>query len=189
METEARIACIQHTAEETRAQRMVLYDLRGRSSITDFSFLCNGRSQTHVRGIGERIEMALKRQGVHNLGQEGFSVGSWIVMDYDTVVVHIFDPDMRTFYDLDELYTGYPQELFRSEEDPLVEHPKGLDAGLPPESGSLQTGVIPSGGSLSALERRMAFLQSMRSEAPAEGVDAASAELETLAKAQDVRKR
>ena len=105
-----------HAAQETKAERMLLFDLRGASPITDYVLIASGRSQGHVRGIADKIEQTLKKSGRYARGVEGYSEGSWILLDYDEVIVHVFHPETRLYYDLDSLLKSYPCETFTEPE-------------------------------------------------------------------------
>jgi ribosome-associated protein len=106
-----------HAAQETKAERMLLFDLRGASPITDYVLIASGRSQGHVRGIADKIEQQMKKSGRYARGVEGFSEGSWILLDYDEVIVHLFHPETRLYYDLDSLLKSYPCETFAEPEE------------------------------------------------------------------------
>lgn len=99
---------IVRAAQETKAEDIRLYDLRNRSSITDYVIICSGRSQAHVRGIADKIEQALRLAGARPFTIEGQQEGSWALMDYNVAIVHIFHPETRAFYDLDGLLEEHP---------------------------------------------------------------------------------
>jgi ribosome-associated protein len=107
-------------AQETKAESLLLYDLQNRSPITDFVLICSGRSQAHVRGIRDRIEERMKARRLRPRTVEGYQEGSWVVMDYDVVIVHVFHPETRLYYDLESLLESYPHEAL----------------GAPPETGA-----------------------------------------------------
>jgi ribosome-associated protein len=98
----------------TKAADILVYDMEQRSAITDYVVICSGRSQAHVRGIAEKIDAALSAQGVRYSSIEGFQEGSWVLLDYDLVIVHIFHPETRGFYDLESLLASYPCERVAS---------------------------------------------------------------------------
>ena len=99
-------------AEETKAEAILLYDLENRSPITDYVLICSGRSQAHVRGICDRIEVRLKELGVRPSTIEGYQEGSWALLDYSVVIVHVFHPETRLYYNLEALLAQYPREEF-----------------------------------------------------------------------------
>lgn len=109
-----RVDRIVRAAQDTKAMDLVLYDMDQRSSITDWVLVCSGRSQAHVRGIAEKIDTELRHLGVYCQSMEGFQEGSWVVLDYDIAIVHVFHPETRAYYDLDALLSGYPHRAIES---------------------------------------------------------------------------
>ena len=105
-----QVARIIDTAQATRAEEIVVYDMQNRSAITDYVLICSGRSQAHVRGISDRIEASLREQGTRCSSVEGYQEGSWVLLDYGIVIVHIFHPETREYYDLDTLLESYPAQ-------------------------------------------------------------------------------
>lgn len=103
-------------AQDTKAEDIQLYDLENQSPIADYVVICSGRSQAHVRGIVDNIEDALRKADVRCSAVEGYSEGSWILMDYSLVIVHVFHPETRTYYDLEELLKGHPTRHIPSED-------------------------------------------------------------------------
>lgn len=107
-----RISQIVDAAQATRAEHIVVYDMQNRSAITDYVLICSGRSQAHVRGISDRIEESLRERGVRCGSLEGYQEGSWVLLDYGMVIVHVFHPETREYYDLDDLLKNCPAERF-----------------------------------------------------------------------------
>lgn len=97
-----------HSALELKAQRTIQIDLTGKSSLTDFFVVCNGTSTAHNQGIADRIALDLKKSGILPLGMEGYEEASWILIDFNSVVVHIFLDSTRDLYKLEELYKDFP---------------------------------------------------------------------------------
>jgi ribosome-associated protein len=87
-----------------KANDVVLLDLRGVTDMTDFFIVASGTSDTHVRAIGEHLIEDLKKEGtpVHHV--EGLEKGRWVLLDYVDVVVHVFHPTLRQFYQLERLW-------------------------------------------------------------------------------------
>ncbi len=112
MEERQRVDRIVASAQETKAEEIVVFDVQARSTITDYVIICSGRSQAHVRGIADKVEESLKKAGVRVNAIEGFQEGSWVLLDYDVVIVHVFHPETRAFYDLESLLDEFPRETF-----------------------------------------------------------------------------
>ncbi|NQU66104.1 MAG: ribosome silencing factor, partial [SAR324 cluster bacterium] len=85
----------------------VIFDMEGKSSISDFVFICHGTSTAHTRGIADKISLTVKKEGELPLGIEGLEEGQWILIDYNSVIVHIFLKDVREQYTLEEIYSTY----------------------------------------------------------------------------------
>jgi ribosome-associated protein len=110
----SRVQQIVVAAQDTKAEDIIVFDMERRSPITDYVLVCSGRSQAHVRGISERIEAGLRETGARCSSREGVQEGSWVLLDYDVVIVHVFHPETRSYYDLESLLSGYPSLRFAS---------------------------------------------------------------------------
>ena len=96
---------------EVKAEEVLSFDVRGKSEITDMIIICQGRSQTHTRGIAEQVQEWMKTKwNLRTLSTEGYQEGSWILLDYHEIIVHIFHPETRSYYQLEELYQGCSQK-------------------------------------------------------------------------------
>jgi ribosome-associated protein len=111
----SRVQAIVTAAQDTKAEDIIVFDMEHRSPITDYVLVCSGRSQAHVRGIAERIDAGLREVGARSSSQEGVQEGSWVLLDFDVVIVHIFHPETRSYYDLESLLAAYPSRRFASE--------------------------------------------------------------------------
>ena len=79
------------------------------SSLGDYFVIASGTSNTHVHALADELEEKLKEQGTAPSRVEGYRSNSWIILDYDAVVVHLFTPEAREFYDLDRLWADGEQ--------------------------------------------------------------------------------
>ena len=93
--------------QDSKAEEIVLIDVRDSSNLADYMFICEGRSQQHCRGIAENIVFSLKHQGVTHLGIEGELEGNWVLLDYGNIILHVFHPEIRKYYNLEELYAPH----------------------------------------------------------------------------------
>ncbi len=91
-------------ALDAKAEELVILDVQGISSFTDFFVIMNGRSTRHVQGLAETIEGELRSKRVKATHAEGLQDGMWVLLDFDEVVVHIFYHGQRAFYDLEGLW-------------------------------------------------------------------------------------
>ncbi len=91
-------------ALETKAEDLVVLDVRGLASFTDYFVIMSGRSTRHVQGLAEAIAGALHAKRIGSKHSEGLREGLWVLLDFGTVVVHIFYHENRRFYDLEGLW-------------------------------------------------------------------------------------
>ena len=90
--------------QDSKAEEIVLIDVRESSNLADYLFICEGRSHLHCRGIAENVIFRLKHQGDIHLGIEGEFEGNWVLLDYGSIILHVFHPEIRKYYNLEELY-------------------------------------------------------------------------------------
>ena len=88
-----------------KAGDLVLLDIADLSSVADYFVIASGRSDTQVQAIADAIDERLRRDGHRPLAIEGREHGQWVLMDYGDVVVHVFYAPVRTFYDLERLWS------------------------------------------------------------------------------------
>lgn len=81
-----------------------MLDMRGVCSYTDFFVICSGRSSRQARAISDEVRYVLKQEGTLPARVEGEQKGDWILIDYLDVVVHVFTPEARDFYRLENLW-------------------------------------------------------------------------------------
>jgi len=96
-------------ADDKKAQDIVELDLRGVVGYTDYFVICTGASDRQVKAIHDGIHLAMKDEhGVLPRRVEGLSESRWVLMDYLDVVVHVFTPETRSFYRLEQLWGEAP---------------------------------------------------------------------------------
>lgn len=101
---ESRVSRIGEILDEMKAVEIVALDLRGISDFTDFFVIATMQSSTQMRSALLRIEQELKAEGVRPFVPPELESPKWTVLDYGSVVVHLFDADARRFYALEELW-------------------------------------------------------------------------------------
>ena len=95
------------TAADNRAQNIVILDLRELTPVFDYFVIATGTSGRQLRSVSEDIDNVLEKQlGDKRMGVEGFQDSHWILLDYGNVVVHLFDAETRTYYDLENLWAA-----------------------------------------------------------------------------------
>ena len=116
----------------------VLLEVTKFCSFADFFILCSGGSRRHVLALAQHVEEALAQAGVKPLGVEGLEEGQWVLMDYNTVVIHIFLQPQREFYHLEGLWSEVPKTQIDTDSSAQTasissQEPRS-DADTPPES-------------------------------------------------------
>ena len=91
-------------ATDYKAEDVVILDMRGVTPLYDFLVLATGSSRRQIHTLAEEIDAAMAGEGEHRLGIEGYVSAKWVVQDYGDIVVHLFDPEMRGYYGLDDLW-------------------------------------------------------------------------------------
>ncbi len=98
--------------QDSNARDGLVLDLRGLSDATDFFLIASGDSDVHVRAISEHLLQELQREGVRPAGVEGLRAGRWVLIDYIDLVIHVFHPAQRAFYQLEQLWGDAPSIPF-----------------------------------------------------------------------------
>ncbi|MFO7709500.1 MAG: ribosome silencing factor [Desulfobacterales bacterium] len=88
-----------------KAVNVAVLDVRGLTSIADAFIICTGRSNRQVTAIAEHVERELRKQKIKPLSVEGAKEGQWVLLDYGSVIMHVFFDSVREFYDLEGLWT------------------------------------------------------------------------------------
>ncbi|MGE3818703.1 MAG: ribosome silencing factor [Isosphaeraceae bacterium] len=97
------LACAR-IADDNRAKDVLLLDLRKATALVDFFVIATATSRRQVNAIAEEVDQEMKRQGERKLGLEGAEEGKWVLIDYGDFVVHIFSPETRAFYALEDVW-------------------------------------------------------------------------------------
>lgn len=90
--------------EDKQASQIVLLDVHAVSMFTDYFLLCNGESARQIKAIVDGVDETLGKSGLKRLGLEGTSESGWVLMDFGDVMVHVFTPERRAYYKLEELW-------------------------------------------------------------------------------------
>ena len=102
------LRCI-NAALEKKAKDLVILNVKEISGFADYFIICSGTSDRQVRAIAAAIQENLKTADILPLGVEGEAAGQWVLLDYDDVIIHIFLAPVRTFYDLERLWSEAPR--------------------------------------------------------------------------------
>ena len=101
-------------AEDKKARDVIVLDLRGLTTIADHFVICEGDTDRQVRAIADEVEKQCRDAGVRPLHTAGLKDASWACLDFDAVIVHIFLPGERSFYDLESLWSGRSAHIPRA---------------------------------------------------------------------------
>ncbi len=104
MEADEKVRVIQDAMEELKAVDIRTLHVTERTQMTDYMVVCSGTSNIHIRSIADRVIERMKELGFDGVRREGYGEARWILMDYGDVVVHVFDPEDRTFYGLERFW-------------------------------------------------------------------------------------
>ena len=98
-------------ASEKQASDIIMLDMRGQFSFTDFFVIVTGESYRQMEALQDEIDDALKSAGLPLHHREGSNGGGWVILDYGDLVVHVFAPEEREYYELERLWSQYPVML------------------------------------------------------------------------------
>jgi ribosome-associated protein len=90
---------------DMKANDVVILNLAGVTDMTDYFVIASGTSDTHVRSIGEHVIAEMKKAGLNVHHTEGLQQGRWVLLDFFDFVVHIFHPTLRSFYQIERLWS------------------------------------------------------------------------------------
>jgi ribosome-associated protein len=91
--------------DDDKAQDIVCIDLRGKSSVADTLIIASGRSHRHVGALADHVMRALKEKGFGKARVEGLPACDWVLIDAGDVVVHLFRPEVRSFYNIEKIWS------------------------------------------------------------------------------------
>ncbi|MBA4386838.1 MAG: ribosome silencing factor [Verrucomicrobia bacterium] len=109
----------QQALDDKKASDIVAFDVRKISEVTDFHVVATGLSTPHLKALASEVQHALKEKGVPSHRRAGDPESGWVVLDYVDVVIHVFMPDVRQYYALEDLWgKAKPQGRSRKKTSP-----------------------------------------------------------------------
>jgi ribosome-associated protein len=93
--------------DNDKAQETVVIDLNGKTSMTDYIVIASGSSQRHVGAMADHLRSKIKECGISNVSVEGKSQCDWVLIDAGDVIIHLFRPEVREFYNIEKMW-GVP---------------------------------------------------------------------------------
>ena len=103
--------------DQKKAVNIKLLKLTDETILTDYFVIANGTSTTHVKNLAGEVEFKLGEEGIKPAHAEGMAGNSWILLDYTTVIVHVFTKEARDFYNLERLWADAEAVEFKATED------------------------------------------------------------------------
>jgi ribosome-associated protein len=100
------LATVLASLSDAKAEDVISIDLKGKTSIGDYMVIATGRSQRHVGAIAEQLLETLKEKGHKGVRVEGVPQCDWVLVDSGDVIVHLFRPEVRQFYNLEKMWTA-----------------------------------------------------------------------------------
>jgi len=97
------------SASDDKCNDVVVLDLQGLSSVTDYFLIATGTSDRQLKSTAEHLVKIAKEQGLRPLGYDGYESAHWILVDFGSIVVHLFSPSYRELYDLELLWGDAPK--------------------------------------------------------------------------------
>jgi ribosome-associated protein len=92
--------------DEAKAEAIVSIELAGKSSIADAMIIATGRTDRHVGAIADQLQKHLKEAGCRKIRLEGMQTCDWVLIDTGDVIIHLFRPEVREFYNLEKMWSG-----------------------------------------------------------------------------------
>ncbi len=102
--SESLLAATLSSLSDDKAEEIVQIDLRGKSAMADYMVICSGRSTRQVSAISDKLAQRLKGRFGISVRTEGKDTGDWVLIDTGDVVVHVFRPEVREFYQLEKMW-------------------------------------------------------------------------------------
>jgi len=99
---------VEASLDDDKAENTVVVDLSGKTTIADFLVIATGTSQRHVGAMADHIHRRLKGLGLKGIAVEGQNQCDWVLIDAGDVIVHLFRPEVREFYNLEKIWMAPP---------------------------------------------------------------------------------
>ena len=90
--------------EDSKAENIVSIDIQGKSSLGDYMVVASGRSHRHVAAVADHLIKALKDAGFGNARVEGLANADWVLVDAGDIIIHVFRPEVREFYNIEKMW-------------------------------------------------------------------------------------
>lgn len=111
--SDALLSHVLISLDDDKAEDIVQIDLRGKSEMADYMVVCSGRSSRQVGSISEKLVDRMKQNHGRPAKLEGKESGDWVLIDLGDIIVHVFRPEVREFYQLEKMWLGPEQAAVR----------------------------------------------------------------------------
>ena len=98
---------VETSLDDDKAEGIVVIDLAGKTSLTDYMVIASGTSQRHVGAMAENLRRKIKQGGIKTVSVEGQTQCDWVLIDAGDVIIHLFRPEVREFYNIEKMW-GVP---------------------------------------------------------------------------------
>ena len=105
-DTQETLRLVLARLDDMKAEDTITIDLRGKSAIADFMVVTSGTSSRHVGSVADRVIRGLHEAGIRQVRTEGMPLCDWVLIDAGDVIVHVFRPEARAFYNLEKMWAG-----------------------------------------------------------------------------------
>jgi ribosome-associated protein len=106
IDADAAVKVVLKSLDDDKAEDILSIDIRGRSSFADILVIASGRSGRHVAALADHVMRQLKDSGVKDVRIEGLPQADWVLVDAGDVVIHLFRPEVRAFYNIEKIWAG-----------------------------------------------------------------------------------
>lgn len=90
--------------EDKKAENIQIIDISEISSVADYFVITNGTNKSQIQALADNVSEKLAKEGIHSQNIEGYNNANWILMDFNDILVHVFDKESRGFYDLERIW-------------------------------------------------------------------------------------
>jgi ribosome-associated protein len=104
--SEGLLAHVLAWLDDAKAENVVTIDIKDKSSIGDYMVIASGRSDRHVGAVAEQVQRRLKEEGLGRARIEGQPQCDWVLIDIGDIIVHVFRPEVREFYNLEKMWSA-----------------------------------------------------------------------------------
>jgi ribosome-associated protein len=104
LDSDQKVEIIQNAMDELKGMDIKVLPVSEKTQMTDYMVICSGTSNIHIRAIADKIIERMKEHDIKGVRREGYGEARWVLMDFGDVVAHVFDPEDREFYRLEEFW-------------------------------------------------------------------------------------